>query len=129
VSETLRRIDATALLRLLRFGLDRGATLIQFRVGAPPLYSVDADPKNLRHRPLTREDTEAILRLLFEAAQVPAQLGEMPGEAAQELYFYYELPGEGLFEIEAMREAAGLALTVEIVRPLTDPLEIALLES
>ena len=129
VTESLRRIDATALLRLLRFGLDQGATGIQLRVGSPPCFTVDADAKTLRHRQLAQEDTEAILRLLFEEARVPERLTEAPGDAAHELYFYYELPGEALFEVDASREVAGLAVSAEIIRPLTNPSEIALLES
>jgi hypothetical protein len=128
VSAPLRRIDATALLRFLRFGLAQGATRIDFRVGSRPCFTVDAKAKTLRYRQLAREDTDAIVRLLFERARVPARLHGAPGEGAQQFYFLVELPGEGLFEIEATREAAGLALSVEIIRPLTDPSEIALLE-
>ena len=39
----LRRIDATALLRLLRFGLTEEASRIDFRVGCPPRFTVDAE--------------------------------------------------------------------------------------
>jgi Tfp pilus assembly pilus retraction ATPase PilT len=129
VSAPLRRIDAAALLRLLRFGLNEGATHVHFRVGNPPHFTIDAEPKRLRYRQLAREDTDAILRLLFEQALVPERMGADPSGAAQELYFYYELPGEALFEVDASREPAGLAVSVEIIRPLTDPSEIALLES
>jgi hypothetical protein len=128
VSEPLRRIDATALLRLLRFGLAEGASRIDFRVGSRPCFTVNADAKTLRYRQLAQEDTDAIARLLFERTRVPARLLGATGEGAHEFHFFYELPGEGLFEIEATREAAGLALSVEIIRPLTDPSEIALLE-
>ena len=129
MSTPLRRIDAAALIRFLRFGLAQGATGIRFRVGSPPRFAVNAEEKTLRYRQLAREDTDAIVRFLFEQARVPERLSGEPGEAAQELYFYYELPGEGLFEIDASREAAGLAVSVEIIRPLTDPSEIALLET
>ena len=82
----------------------------------------------LRYRQLAREDTELIAQLLFERTRVPARLHGAPAEGAQGFSFLYELPGEALFEIEATREAAGLALSLEIIRPLTDPSEIALLE-
>lgn len=124
----LRRIDADLLLRFLRFGLDQGASRIDFRVGCRPCFTVDAEAKTLRYRQLAQEDTDAIVRLLFERSRVPARLHGAPGEGAQEFCFFYELPGEGLFEIEATRETAGLALSMEIIRPLTDPSEIALLE-
>jgi hypothetical protein len=129
VRTPLRRIDASSLLRLLRFGLAEGATGIRFRVGSPPRFTIDAESKALRFRQLAREDVDAIVRLFFEQARVPARLSAEPGDGAQELYFYYELPGEGLFEVEASREVSGLAVSVEIIRPLTDPSEIALLES
>jgi hypothetical protein len=125
----LRRIDATALLRFLRFGLAEEATRIDFRVGRPPRFTVNAEAKTLRYRQLAREDTESIVRLLFEHTRVPGRLSAEPGDGAQELYFYYELPGEGLFEVDASRETAGLAVSLEIIRPLTNPAEIALLEA
>jgi hypothetical protein len=123
----LRPIDATALLRFFRFGLAEEATRIDFRVGCAPCFTVNAEAKTLRYRQLAREDTYTILGLLFEQTRVPERLSEEPGDAAQELYFYYELPGEGLFEVDASRESAGLAVSVEIIRPLTNPAEIALL--
>jgi len=129
VNAPLRPIDATALLHLFRFGLAQGATGIRFRVGSPPRFAVNAEEKTLRYRQLAREDTDAIVRLLFEQALVPERMSADPSGGAQELYFYYELPGEALFEVDASREAAGLAVSVEIIRPLTDPSEIALLES
>ena len=125
----IRRVDAATLLRLLRFGLAEGATAIRFRVGNPPHFTVDAESKTLRFRQLAREDTDAIVRLFFEEARVPERLVAEPSDGAQELHFYYELPGEGLFEVDVSREASGLAVSVEIIRPLTDPSEIALLES
>jgi hypothetical protein len=129
VPTPIRRIDAATLLRLLRFGLAQGAARAHFRVGSPPRFTVHAGEKTLRYRQLAREDTEAILRLLFEQARIPERLGRAPCDAAQQLYFFCELPGEALFEIDASREATGLAVSVEIIRPLTDPSEIALLET
>lgn len=125
----LRRIDATSLLRFLRFGLAEEATRIDFRVGHPPGFTVDAEARTLRYRQLAQEDTEAIAHLLFEQIRVPERLSAEPGDGAQELSFYYELPGEGLFEIDVSRENAGLAVSLEIIRLLTDPWEIALLET
>jgi Tfp pilus assembly pilus retraction ATPase PilT len=129
VCTPLRHIDAASLLRFLRFGLDEGARGIDFRVGSPPRFTVGAEAKPLRFRQLAREDIDAIVRLFFEQARVPERLSAEPGDGAQELYFYYELPGEGLFEVDVSREASGLAVTLEIIRPLTDPSEIALLET
>jgi hypothetical protein len=128
VPAPLRCIDDAALLRLLRFGLAQGASRIELQVGHPPCFTVDAEAKGLRYRQLAREDTERIAGLLFERTRVPARLHEAPGEGAQGFSFLCELPGEALFEIEATREDAGLALSLEIIRPLTDPSEIALLE-
>ena len=125
----LRRIDATALLHFLRFGLAEDATRIDFRVGSPPQFTVNAEGRTLRYRQLAREDIATILSLLFEQTRVPERLSAEAGDGAQEIYFYYELPGEGLFEVDACRETAGLAVSLEIIRPLTDPTKIALLET
>jgi Tfp pilus assembly pilus retraction ATPase PilT len=129
VPTSLRRIDTTALLHFLRFGLAEGATRIHFRVGRPPDFAVGGEQRTLRYRQLAREDTEAILRLLFEQTRVPERLSSEPVPGGQEIYFFVELPGEALFEIDASREEAGIALSLEIIRPLTNPAEIALLES
>ncbi len=126
--DPVRCIDDAALLRFLRFGIAQGASRIDFRVGSRPCFTVDAEAKKLRYRQLAREDTEWIARLLFERTRVPARLHGASGEGAQGFSFLYELPGEALFEIEATREDAGLTLSMEIIRPLTDPSEIALLE-
>ena len=127
--EPLHPIDACATLRLLRFGLDAGATRIEFRVGRPPRFGAGGEARTLRYRQLAREDLDALLRLFFERTRVPERLRAAPGEGAEQLHFLFELPGEGLFEVDVSQGTAGLAVSVEIIRPLGDPAEIALLES
>jgi hypothetical protein len=117
------------MLRLLRFGLAAGATRIEFRAGRAPRFGIGTEAKALRFRQLAREDIEALLRLFFERTPVPERVRAAPSEGAEPLHFLFELPGEGLFEVDVSREVAGLALSVEIIRPLDDPSEIALLES
>jgi hypothetical protein len=129
VLEPLHPIDACATLRLLRFGLDAGATRIDFQAGRPPRFRVGAEARTLRHRQLAGEDIDALLRLFLERTRVPERLRAAPGQGAEQLHFLFELPGEGLFEVDVSRGTAGLAVSVEIIRPLGDPSEIALLET
>jgi hypothetical protein len=117
------------MLRLLRFGLAEEATRIEFRAGRSPRFAVGAEARTLRYRQLAREDIDALLRLFFERTRVPERLRTAPGEGAEQLHFFFELPGEGLFEVDVSRGTAGLVVSVEIIRPLGDPLEIALLEA
>ena len=127
--EPLHPIDVCAMLRLLRFGLAEEATRIEFRPGRSPFFEVGAEARTLRYRQLTREDIDALLRLFFERTRVPERLRTAPGEGAKQLHFLFELPGEGLFEVDVWRGTEGLVVSVEIIRPLSDPSEIALLET
>ena len=59
-------MDHEKLTRLLRLGLEKGASDIHFQVGYLPLYRFNGDLVELRYKVLTAKDTEAIAQMLLE---------------------------------------------------------------
>src|SRR3990172_6243993 len=80
-------MDRDKLHRLLRLGIEKGASDIHFQVGYLPLYRFHGDLVELRYKVLTPKDTEEITRILLEGD--PA-LGAME---FNERDLAYELPG------------------------------------
>ena len=60
-------MDREKLYRLLRLGIEKGASDIHFQVGYLPLYRFNGDLVELRYKILTEKDTEAIARILAES--------------------------------------------------------------
>ena len=59
-------MDHEKLTRLLRLGLEKGASDIHFQVGYLPLYRFNGDLVELRYKVLTAKDTEAIAKMLLD---------------------------------------------------------------
>ena len=60
-------MDREKFCRLLRLGIEKGASDIHFQVGNLPLYRFNGNLVELRYKVLTPEDTEEIARQLLEA--------------------------------------------------------------
>ena len=60
-------MERDKLYRLLRLGIEKGASDIHFQVGYLPLYRFHGDLVELRYKVLTAKDTEAIARMLMES--------------------------------------------------------------
>ena len=84
--------------RLLRLGLEKGASDIHFQVGYLPLYRFHGDLVELRYKVLTPTDTEAIAKLLLEGDPRQANMNW------NELDLAFELPGEGRFRVNISRQ-------------------------
>ena len=56
-------MEREKVYRLLRLGLEKGASDIHFQVGYLPLYRFHGDLVELRYKVLTPTDTEAIAKL------------------------------------------------------------------
>ena len=59
-------MDREKLHRLLRLGIEKGASDIHFQVGYLPLYRFHGELVELRYKVLTPKDTEEITRILLE---------------------------------------------------------------
>ena len=59
-------MEREKLYRLLRLGLEKGASDIHFQVGYLPLYRFHGELVERRYKVLTPQDTEEIARILIE---------------------------------------------------------------
>ncbi len=90
-------MDREKLHRLLRLGLEKGASDIHLQVGNLPLYRFNGNLVELRYKVLSAQDTETISSLLLESD--PRPRGEF-----NEVDLAYELPGEGRFRVNISRQ-------------------------
>ncbi|MGH7338041.1 MAG: type IV pilus twitching motility protein PilT, partial [Myxococcota bacterium] len=110
-------MDREKLYRLLRLGLEKGASDIHFQVGYLPLYRFNGDLVELRYKVLTDTDTEAIAKLLL--ADDPRQ-GEMNFD---EIDLAFELPNEGRFRVNISRQRRFYNVVLRVI-----PLQIRTFE-
>jgi twitching motility protein PilT len=102
-------MDREKFYRLLRLGIEKGASDIHFQVGNLPLYRFNGNLVELRYKVLTPQDTEEIARLLLEGDE---RGGEM---AWNELDLAYELPGEGRFRVNISRQRRFFNVVLRVI--------------
>ncbi len=81
-------MDREKLYRLLRLGIEKGASDIHFQVGNLPLYRFNGNLVELRYKVLESSDTEAIAKLLLDGDPRGASMEFNEADLA------YELPDE-----------------------------------
>jgi twitching motility protein PilT len=101
-------MDREKLTRLLRLGIEKGASDIHFQVGYLPLYRFNGDLVELRYKVLAEEDTEAIVRLLLEDG--PNSLMDF-----NEIDLAYELEGEGRFRVNISRQRRNFNIVLRVI--------------
>ena len=104
-------MDREKLHRLLRLGIEKGASDIHFQVGYLPLYRFNGDLVELRYKVLTASDTEAIARLLLEGDPRQATM------EFNEVDLAYELPGEGRFRVNISRQRRFYNVVLRVIPP------------
>ena len=102
-------MDREKLHRLLRLGLEKGASDIHFQVGYLPLYRFNGDLVELRYKVLAPSDTEAMARMLLET---DARQGGMDWN---EIDLAYELPGEGRFRVNISRQRRCMNVVLRVI--------------
>jgi twitching motility protein PilT len=110
-------MDREKFCRLLRLGLEKGASDIHFQVGNLPLYRFNGNLVELRYKVLTPEDTEEMTRLLLE--------DEPRGQNMEfdELDLAYELPGEGRFRVNISRQRRFFNIVLRVIPLQIDSFE------
>ena len=110
-------MEREKLNRLLRLGIEKGASDIHFQVGNLPLYRFNGNLVELRYKVLTPEDTEEIARMLLE--------GDPRGEEMNfnELDLAFELPEEGRFRVNISRQRRFFNIVLRVI-----PLQIKTFE-
>ena len=107
-------MDREKFCRLLRLGIEKGASDIHFQVGNLPLYRFNGNLVELRYKVLTPDDTEEIARQLLEGDD------RAPDMAFNELDLAYELPGEGRFRANISRQRKFFNIVLRVI-----PLQVA----
>jgi len=104
-------MDHEKLTRLLRLGIEKGASDIHFQVGYLPLYRFNGDLVELRYKVLTAKDTEAITQMLLE--------GDPHAERMDfnEIDLAYELTGEGRFRVNISRQRRFFNIVLRVIPP------------
>jgi len=102
-------MEREKLYRLLRLGIEKGASDIHFQVGNLPLYRFNGSLVELRYKVLAPADTEAIAKLLLEG---DPRADEM---AFNELDLAFELPGEGRFRVNISRQRRFFNIVLRVI--------------
>jgi len=110
-------MDREKLHRLLRLGLEKGASDIHFQVGYLPLYRFHGELVELRYKVLTPEDTEAIVEHLLADEEGGPRLEFNERDLA------FELPGEGRFRVNISRQRRYFNIVLRVI-----PLQIKTVE-
>jgi twitching motility protein PilT len=103
-------MEQEKLNRLLRLGLEKGASDIHFQVGYLPLYRFHGDLVELRYKVLTPKDTEEMARMLLEAD--PDGGADMD---FNERDLAFELPGEGRFRVNISRQRRFYNIVLRVI--------------
>jgi twitching motility protein PilT len=102
-------MERDKLYRLLRLGIEKGASDIHFQVGYLPLYRFHGDLVELRYKVLTAKDTEAIASMLMESDP------QLDGSDFNELDLAFELPGEGRFRVNISRQRRFYNVVLRVI--------------
>ena len=102
-------MDQEKLYRLLRLGIEKGASDIHFQVGNLPLYRFNGNLVELRYKVLEGSDTEELARLLVA--------GDPRAESMDwnELDCAFELPGEGRFRVNISRQRRNFNIVLRVI--------------
>ncbi len=129
MSYRLRPIDEPTLVRLVRYALATAMDRLHLRPGARPVVAGLGPNRPVRFRQLAGDDTLAVAEIVLRGSKAPRARAAEAGDAAVALWPLWEIPGVALVEMHAEPAPGGLALRLDLLRPLRDPAEIALLES
>jgi twitching motility protein PilT len=105
-------MDREKLHRLLRLGIEKGASDIHFQVGYLPLYRFNGELVELRYKVLSASDTEAIARMLVESDASPTSSTDF-----NELDLAYELANEGRFRVNISRQRRCFNIVLRVIPP------------
>ncbi len=104
-------MDRDKLHRLLRLGVEKGASDIHFQVGYLPLYRFHGDLVELRYKVLTPDDTKAIAQMLIEADPSISEMNFNEHDLA------YEIPNEGRFRVNISRQRRFFNIVLRVIPP------------
>ncbi len=115
-------MDKAHLDKLLGHGVKNGASDLHFRVGTPPAYRIDGVLRNIKHPPLSVENTNEIARLLLGDPSRVDRLDELQEHDAS-----YSLGGIARFRVNIYRQRGSLCCILRAISgciPSLDELRI-----
>lgn len=95
---------------LLRLAKDHQASDLQITVGVPPIIKVKGTLMTIGEEPLWKEDTERLVRELF---QTDTQLRRYLEEG--DLDFSISIPGSGRFRVNVFMQRGSMAASIRLV--------------
>jgi twitching motility protein PilT len=101
-------MEREKLHRLLRLGLEKGASDIHFQVGCLPLYRFHGALVELRYKVLTPTDTEEIAKELLG-------ISSPEGLDFNERDLAFELAGEGRFRVNISRQRRHFNIVLRVI--------------
>jgi twitching motility protein PilT len=101
-------MEREKLHRLLRLGLEKGASDIHFQVGCLPLYRFHGALVELRYKVLTPTDTEEITKELLG-------ISSAEGLDFNERDLAFELAGEGRFRVNISRQRRHFNIVLRVI--------------
>ena len=110
-------MDREKLDRMLRLGLEKGASDIHFQVGYLPLFRFHGDLVELRYKVLTPTDTEEIVKHLLSSVDGTPDLDFNERDIA------FDLPEEGRFRVNISRQRRHFNIVLRVI-----PLQIKAFE-
>lgn len=125
----LRPIDEPTLIRLVRYALATAMDRIHLRPGWRPIVEGLGPNRPLNFRQLAGDDTLAVAEIVLAHARVPQARAEGASDCAVALLPLWEIPGQALVEMHAEPAPGGIAVRLDLLRPLRDLAEIELLEA
>jgi len=102
-------MDREKLNRLLRLGIEKGASDIHFQAGNLPLYRFNGSLVELRFKVLSPGDTESIARMLMEDDPRARDMD------FNEFDLAFELPGEGRFRVNISRQRRCFNVVLRVI--------------
>lgn len=124
----LHPIDEPTLTRLVRYALATAMDRIYLRPGCRPIVEGLGPNREVNFRQLAGDDTLAAAGIVLAQSKSPLARASEAGDVAIELFPLWEIPGHALVEMRVESAPGGIAVRLDLLRPLTDPSEIALLE-
>ena len=102
-------MDREKLDRMLRLGLEKGASDIHFQVGYLPLFRFHGDLVELRYKVLTPTDTEEIVKHLLSSVDGTPDLDFNERDIA------FDLPEEGRFRVNISRQRRFFNIVLRVI--------------
>jgi hypothetical protein len=113
----------------VRYALATEMDRIYLKPGSRPIVEGLGPNRELNFRQLACDDTLAVAEIVLRGSKCPRARATEAGDSAIELFPLWEIPGRALVEMHCESAPGGIALRLDLLRPLTDLGEVALLES